>query len=718
VRSPYTQLASIFALLAVTVPSCGSDGPPGRECKTLIWARSATGAVPEVEGSWDDWTSRSSLTAHGDGWYVFPVELPHGEYGYRIVERGKPRLDAYNPLTTFRGDEEVSLAVAPDCSRPELRIDAVEVQGDGVTVRGSFFTLPDGSPLDAGSLRVRDRDGSSLPVPSANPDNGSFTFNVKGLAKGKHTLTFDAADGDGLDAMPVRAVAWVAPAMPSWERGMLYHLMIDRFRGDGGAALAPPATPGSRAGGTLDGVRVEIERGTFDALGVTALWLSPVYQNPIEPRENRDGRVSEGYHGYWPLGPRTVEERIGGEEALHAVIEAAHRHGIRVLFDLVPNHVYDASPRYLNHRNDGWFHDGADQCVCGTPGCGWGERLQTCWFTSFLPDVRWQQPQAMRMGVDDARFWMDTFDADGVRIDAVPMMPRATSRRIAAAFREVAAPAGDHALFTVGEVFTGPGAGGIDTIRYFLGPQGINSAFDFPLMWAIRDAIAAGRAGFSEVESILRQTDAALNGSGAVLGRMIDNHDTARFISEATGEAGVDPWLQPPPQPTDPEAYARVQMGLALLLTLPGLPVLYYGDEIALAGAGDPDCRRVMPASDTLSDAQREVLALVQRLGPLRRCSAALHSGERKLLTVSRHSYAFSRDAGDGSPVVAVFSTAAEPTEIRLPVGSLPGGSYVDVMTGEPVDLAEGGSLALDPLTFRILLPASSPCLESTGRLP
>src|SRR5262249_55472564 len=159
-----------------------------------------------------------------------------------------------------------------------------------------------------------------------------------------------------------------------------------------------------------------------------------------------------------------------GEAALDALIASAHAHGIRVLFDLVPNHVYEKNPIYLAHQHDGWFEGAADSCVCGDPGCDWGKHIETCWFTPFLPDVRWQSDEAMHAAVDDTLFWMSRFDADGVRIDAVPMMPRMTTRRILRGMRDALAPRG--ALFSVGEVFTGPG--GVDAIRYYMGKDGLD----------------------------------------------------------------------------------------------------------------------------------------------------------------------------------------------------------------------------------------------------
>jgi glycosidase len=707
-RTTSSSPAWIFALAALAL-GCGGVEPPRRDCATVIWGKPLTaGNELRVEGSWDGWAESQPLEERGDGWHLLPLDLAPGEYGYRIVEAGKPRLDPYNALTTFRGDEEVSLAIAADCSAPALRVDEVAARGDGVTLRGTFLATPDGGLLDPASLRAELPDGTTLAVSGTSADSGTFTFEGAGLLRGKHTITLTAEDVDGKAAGPARAVAWINPAQASWHGGLMYHLMIDRFRGDGGATLSPPKTPGSRAGGTLDGVRAEIERGTFDDLGVTAIWLSPVYTNPIELREGRDGRLYESYHGYWPAEPREVEPRIGGEEALRALIAEAHRHGIRVIFDVVPNHVYETSPRYLENRNRGWFNDGPNQCVCGTPGCGWGEKLSTCWFASYMPDVRFQSPQAMRAQVSDVVWWANEFDADGVRIDAVPMMPRAATRRMVDALRD--SRAGDEALFSIGEVYTGPGPRGIDEIRFFLGPYALDAAFDFPLMWATRDVFAADRASFTAIESSIVQTDAAIHGSGAVLGRMLDNHDTSRFISEAAGGAWNDPWTNPPPQPSDPEAYARTRMALAFILTLPGLPVIYHGDELALAGAGDPDSRRVMPDPSAVTPAQEEVRALVGRLGKLRRCSAALQRGEREPIVVGPDIYAYRRDAGDGDPVLVFFSKAKTAVSIPVPSGAASPGAYVDVVTGESIEIAAGGAVALEALSFRVLLPAGSPC--------
>jgi glycosidase len=704
---------ALVVCLGAIVAGCGHDPWPTVDCHQAVWVKARATDEVRVIGSWDGWQSPGiAAEPREDGWQLALLEEPPGEYGYQVVVNGAPRIDRYQPLTTFHGEQEVSLLVATDCSEPAITIAAAEATDDGsLSIAGTFLSRDHGPAVAPSSVRVRiDGAPAAQPHTSATLETGAFTVTASGLSPGKHAVTVDASDAAGKNAATAHASVWVKPAAETWEDAVLYQIVTDRFRGDGGAVLAPPATPGTRAGGTLAGVTAEIEKGTFAALGVTALWISPVYTNPDDFRTGRDGHPSQGYHGYWPLHEREVDPHLGGEAALDALIASAHAHGLRVLFDLVPNHVYEKNPIYLDHQHDGWFDDGPDHCVCGDPGCDWGAHIETCWFTPFLPDVRWQSDAAMHAAIDDTLFWMSRFDADGVRIDAVPMMPRMTTRRIVRAMRDAVAPRG--ALFSVGEVFTGPG--GIDSIRYYMGKDGLDSAFDFPLMWSMRDAIASSRAGFDEVEATLTDGETALAGSGAVVARMLDNHDTTRFVSEAAGDAGNDPWASPPPQPAGAGPYARQRLALALVFALPGMPVLYYGDEVGLAGASDPDSRRVMPALDAISSEQQKTLDLTKRLGALRRCLPALRRGDRTPVWADASTYAFVRDAGDGAPALALFSTAPAATTIAIPGGVVPPGDYVDALSGEPIHLAGGDAVPIDSLSAKILVPANSPCLAPT----
>lgn len=670
-----------------------------------MWAQPRhAGSELRVVGSWDGWQKPgTAFTARDDGWWLALLELPPGEYGYQIVENGVARPDVTAPLSTYDGDREVSLLVAADCAVPALRISAASADEEGALSLDAAFLARSGGPgLASVKLTL---DGAALA--SAEIDAAAATGEVHaraaGLAAGKHLVTIEASDDDGAK-VSAEASVWVAPAAERWEDAVLYQIVVDRFRGDGGAPLSPPATPGTRAGGTLDGVRAEIEKGTFAELGVSALWLSPVYANPDEMRVGRDGHLSQGYHGYWPLASRTVEPHQGGEAALDALMKSAHAHGLRVLFDVVPNHVYEQNPLYLDHQHDGWFTNEVDHCVCGDPGCDWNANIVDCWFTPFLPDVRWQSDAVMKSTLAETLFWMKRFDADGVRIDAVPMMPRLATRRMVRALRDARAP--ERSFFALGEVFTGPGQ--IDNIRYFMGRDGLDSAFDFPLMWSMRGAFA-GHDALSAVEATIADGEEALRGSGAVMARMLGNHDTTRFVSEVAGDAGNDAWANPPPQPTEERPYARQRMALALVFALPGMPLVYYGDEVALAGASDPDDRRVLPSLEALSAQQLATRKVVQRLGWARRCLPALRRGERVPVWADAGTLAFARDAGDGDPALALFSTAPSATTITIPGGIVPAGEYLDALSGETLTLAGGDVIPVLPSSARLLIPAHHP---------
>jgi len=190
---------------------------------------------------------------------------------------------------------------------------------------------------------------------------------------------------------------------------------------------------------------------------------------------------------------------------------------------------------------------------------------------------------------------------------------------------------------------------------------------------------------------------------------MLGNHDTPRFISAVVGDASGDPWDQPASQPESGEPIERAALALTLQLTLPGVPVLYQGDELGQAGAGDPDNRRVLPDPATLSPARQGLLEHARSLGRARRCSPALRSGLRETLHVDADTYAFARVAEDRLALVLV-SRADSPRTIELASGSVPAGRWRDVSSGAMFQLANAASVELGPRSALVLLPELDPC--------
>src|SRR5262249_13191161 len=148
-----------------------------------------------------------------------------------------------------------------------------------------------------------------------------------------------------------------------------------------------------------------------------------------------DGHIYSSYHGYWPIAARALDARLATEASLDALVAAAHARGMRVLFDVVPNHVHQQHPYVAAHLKDGWFDHPDGSCICGAGACDWSTHIQDCWFAPYLPDLDWRNDAVADQITSDVRWWIDRFDGDGLRIDAVPMMPRAATRRIVDAVR-------------------------------------------------------------------------------------------------------------------------------------------------------------------------------------------------------------------------------------------------------------------------------------------
>ena len=701
--------ALALATAAIVFVACSAtDAPdvPTRTCGLRVWHRPASAeAHVEVVGDWNDWKRPGVIpTMQADGWRVAALDVPAGEHAYAIVEDGTWLTDRNEPMTGVHEGREVTVATALDCQKPALRVDAIEKREGGALVRATFLSAQSKKPIDAGSILTKSRDGAStLKVVSVEPSTGKVELDVTGLSRGKYTYTLDAKDEGGVAAEDARAIVWVdgAPANEPFDPhdAIVYQIMVDRFRGPNGA-LDTPATPSARAGGTLSGVRNALESGELEALGVNTLWLTPLYTNPTGEFIGNDGRLYSSYHGYWPIDSRGLDPRITNEQELDAFVKSAHERGVRVLFDVVPNHVHEQHPYAKAHS--AWFKE---DCLCGQGTCDWGNHIKTCWFAPYLPDFDWTQREVSETTTADVMWWFDRFDADGIRIDAVPMMPRAATRRIATMVRRRYEHRG-HTPYILGENFTGPG--GYQSLRYDLGPYGLDGSFHFPLMWTLREAIAVESSGFDAIDASFRAGEEAWSGSGAVMGLMIGNHDVSRFASVSAGNADGDAWTGPP-QPIDPLVYQKQRVALATVLTLPGAPVLYYGDEVGLAGRSDPDCRRVMPAEDALIAEQIATRDLARKIGRTRACSRALRRGGLITLVADRARFVFARNVDAEVAIVALTRRPTTAIDAPLPKGV--SSALFDVTNGQRVDVASG-ALRVEPDAFgvHVYVAAESAC--------
>ena len=514
-----------------------------------------------------------------------------------------------------------------------------------------------------------------------------------------------------------------------WRDAVMYFAMVDRFHdGDGQADPVPNASGGDAAngasgqyeGGDLRGITAKLPY--LADLGVTAVWLSAPYDNRDTAGaaidQNADQHLYSGYHGYWPSPPNVdysdpdapsprpvVESRIGTDDDLHAFVDAAHGADMRVLFDYVMNHVDIESELYQAHPD--WFARRDDRfALCGPENLWddpfWGTR---CAFTDYLPPFDFDNAAARRWSVDDALWWAKTYGIDGYRLDAIKHVPLQWLLDLRARLNdEIAAPEGGR-FYLVGETFAYDDAG---LIRSFVDPDTLlDGQFDFPLKARLCEALFTPNGRLDGFADWMGGND-SFYGPGSLMTTWIGNHDIPRAIHYASRQigdcrAGSHPgngWTADFPQPDDAAPYERLGLAFAVMMTNPGIPLIYYGDEIGLAGGGDPDNRRTMPWNDAeLRPGQLRLREQVAALGRIRKANPVLARGRRVNIETSQDTWVFRMTGcGAGSPDITVaINRADDGREVRIPQGS-----YRELLTDEST---EGGARQLGPRSVLVLRP-------------
>ena len=692
------------------------QAPPPRVCEHAISWSSFGEPVQSVAvaGEHNGWSTTATPLgdADGDGVWTGAIDtsaLPPGSYGYKLVVNGDQwQLDPENPMRKHVDGVENSKLLVEDCERPLLELESLDVGADSVT---AVVRVRDGASepgLLAGTASVR-HGFDALEAPGYDAASQRFTVSLGGLAPGKHSLLFGIANPHG-DAAPLSLPVWVEAAPFQWSDAVLYFAMTDRFHDGDPATGSPdgclPADSNANwRGGDWAGVRQKIEAGYFTDLGVSAIWLTAVVDNPPGCFLGQLSKHYTSYHGYFPSAQLAPEEQLGTMADLQALVAAAHERQIRVLVDLVANHLHDSNPLVGQHPDDGWFN--------GYYQCGFDEAPLTCWFESYLPDLNYEVDDAVEAMTDMALWWIREADLDGFRIDAVKHMQDNFVRTLRHKIGRSVETTPGSVFWMVGETFAGGWGGGTGpnetSIKKYINPDMLHGQFDFPLYWRILRVFARDDEPPLHVADLLEQSQ-GYYGSQAVMSRFLGNHDLPRFISHATGDipdvwgngSKEIGWDNPPQAPTSSEPYERLALAFSLLFTVQGVPLVYYGDEIGLPGAGDPDNRRMMTFDGWSAD-QQKLYAHIGALAKVRAGHATLRRGSFATVHTDDAVLAFLRSGESGPVLVALNRSGAERT-VSLAAPS--DGEWSDGLTGATFT-AVGGSVevSIGPWGARILAP-------------
>src|SRR6266542_66619 len=457
---------------------------------------------------------------------------------------------------------------------------------------------------------------------------------------------------------------------------VMYLIMIDRFSDSDSANDDPPQSRGIYDrknkffyhGGDLQGV---IDRLPYlKDLGVTAVWLTPWYDNYDHPNqiELKEDRPSTGFHGYNPQDFYAVEEHFGTLAKLRALVEAAHRSGIKIIQDEVVNHTGPYHPWVDDPPTSTWFN--------GTKAKHLKNVFQTWvlhdprpvedltretlegWFLDFLPDLNQSDPEVSRYLIHNTLWWIGTTGLDGIRMDTWQYVPNSFWRDWNAALKK------EFPNFrVVGEVKDGDVVhtsffqGG--RVRFDGVDSGLDSLLDFPLFYPIRHAFAEGHH-LDEIPKTLAK-DYLYNNS-EILVTLLGGHDDGRFMSEKGA------------------TLAGLKLANAFVLTTRGVPQLYYGDEIAMTGPDEPTTRGDFPggfpgdkrnafSKDGRTKEEEDLFDYIRKLTHLRIELEPLKRGGLVSLYVSDQQYAYTRRTKNAIVVVAI-NNDTKPIMITFEVAS------------------------------------------------
>lgn len=689
----------------------GTVDPPA-PCGEVTFSYPVGGASEIlVSGEFNGWAGNAAdgayvmLDEDADGIAEVTKVLEPGTYQYKFIVDGAWVQDPNNPNLvddTFGGFNNVLEVECPPDPAVFGLLDFTNDQD------AKSFSAVFGGTLD-GVTATLNYEPLGEEVFAAE-DQG-FSLDLVDLPDGIHDLRVTHED----ETLLLKVYTGESP---DWRDTNIYFAMTDRFHNGDVANDAPVADVDWRAnyqGGDFAGLTEKLANDYFSDLGVEAIWISWPADNPdgyhdgqrvddfgcgLSPQTaNYSPMRYTAYHGYWPKDGYSTDEHFGTLEELKDLVTTAHAKGIRILLDFTANHVHQESPLWSAHADDGWFNTPAEVCEA----IGWSKPL-TCWFTDYLPDLNYNNKEARDEILDQAMWWAKETGADGFRLDAAKHMEMSFIQSLRwRAEKELELTGVD--FYIVGETFTG----NTDEINLYVGDDRLHAQFDFPSNVQILQGFARQEIGLSTMDNAVRGIKAAYGEASPLMSTFLGNHDIARFISHASGDLACgawdvvsnisEGWNNPPGTPADPSAYAKLQLAFTYVMTVPGVPLIYYGDEVGLPGAGDPDNRRFMLFGEELTDLQGASLAFMQALGKVRQDVAALRKGSWSAPLWSEGDFlAYARQL-DGQTAIVLLNIGGETKSGTLGVQALgleEGIQLEERLHGGENGVVESGGVAFD----------------------
>ena len=332
-------------------------------------------------------------------------------------------------------------------------------------------------------------------------------------------------------------------------------------------------------GGDIKGIRDKLPY--LKDLGITGIYLNPVFE-------------ASSNHKYNTRDYKKVDPHFGTNEDLRKLVDEAHALGIRVMLDAVFNHTGSDHAMWQDVLEKGEASEYADWYMINKWPIDKEEdtrdgRYYSFAFARYMPKLNTSNPKVQEYLLDIIKFWIETFDIDGLRFD----VGNEVSHSFLKAVRYQTSHMKDD-FYLLGEIWH-------DSVSWLLGDE-YDAVMNYPLSTAIADFWVyknRGRDSFEyDINRCFTMYFAQINDA---LFNLLDSHDTNRLFDK-TGH-NIDIFYQQ----------------LAVLFTMPGSPCIYYGTEVVMDGAHDPDCRRCMPWDEIEAGKKDAEISEMKKLISLRK---------------------------------------------------------------------------------------------------
>lgn len=416
--------------------------------------------------------------------------------------------------------------------------------------------------------------------------------------------------------------------IPSWIcNSIAYQIFPDRFY--------RPETAESRSdldqwggipdrdnffGGTLNGIIEKLDY--LQALGVNLLYLTPIFKAATN-------------HRYDTIDYYEIEPMLGTKEDFSKLTEALHQRGMRIILDGVFNHTSCQYPAFVDvcrngpdSKYAGWYF------VNNYPVTQKPVNYQTCGGCEYLPKLNTENPEVRKEIFNIARYWIREFHIDGWRLDCVSKISKEFWKEF---YSEVKKENPD--AYVVAEIWRETGT--------WLNRELFDGAMNYRLRDILLEYIISNHLDAEDFAYELLSLKYEHGESVYGMLNLVGSHDVERIMTGCNGD------------------WNKVYLLYALLMTMPGIPMIYYGDEIGLPGGNDPDCRRCMIWEQ--KDWNAALFNRIESVTNLRKKHSALQDGSFRVVYTFNGLLVFERKNSE-EQILIILNSRKEEKNIRIPV--------------------------------------------------